>query len=476
MSPERWQQVEAALDAVLDAPPSKRGAVLDRVCHSDDALRDEVQQLLSAHDEAGSYLEAPANEVAASLLEDDAEVTAEYAPFAETRVVPPRPASRPTPAAKTNAATAAQKPPSREPALGQPRSRVFLTLGSLVLVAFALWGAIRYVAAPPERSHAQHLLTASTPLLPEGAGQTQPAGDFLRHVATRLGTATNPDDADQARLAELGSALATTLGRPSLADRMSRQAVVYWRRLQPADHLSLAAALAAHGHIVLTRGDTAAAVQRYREALQLRRAALPAGHPDVASSMNDFGVALITADPARAETLLKDALQARRARYGEIHPYVANTLSNLAVLLHRRGALDEAESLYRKALAIYERTLGTSHPRGVTISANLAALLQDQGRLEEARRIYEDALSDCRALYGEQHPQVGRLLYNLATLEHTRGAHLDAERYYEDALAVVEATLPDAHPDRHRVQTAYAHLLQADGRAEEAAVLLARAD
>lgn len=48
MTPERFRQVEAVFDAAADAPADERGAVLDRLCGGDPALRAEVEALLAA--------------------------------------------------------------------------------------------------------------------------------------------------------------------------------------------------------------------------------------------------------------------------------------------------------------------------------------------------------------------------------------------------------------------------------------------
>lgn len=55
MTPERWQQIKAALAAVLERPVEERTAFLDRCYDGDDALRAEVESLV-AHQEAGDSL------------------------------------------------------------------------------------------------------------------------------------------------------------------------------------------------------------------------------------------------------------------------------------------------------------------------------------------------------------------------------------------------------------------------------------
>ncbi len=60
MTPERWQQVKTLLQETLERPPADRAAFLARASGSDQELVREVESLLSAHDEAGGFIETPA--------------------------------------------------------------------------------------------------------------------------------------------------------------------------------------------------------------------------------------------------------------------------------------------------------------------------------------------------------------------------------------------------------------------------------
>ncbi|HEX8068830.1 MAG TPA: protein kinase [Pyrinomonadaceae bacterium] len=68
MSPERWQQIERLFHAALAHAGEERAAFLAGACGGDEALRREVETLLAAHAEAGSFIETPAADVAADLL------------------------------------------------------------------------------------------------------------------------------------------------------------------------------------------------------------------------------------------------------------------------------------------------------------------------------------------------------------------------------------------------------------------------
>jgi eukaryotic-like serine/threonine-protein kinase len=60
MTPERWQRVREVFEAVVDLPPAARGSYFEQHCAGDAALREEVEALMAADDEVGSFLESPA--------------------------------------------------------------------------------------------------------------------------------------------------------------------------------------------------------------------------------------------------------------------------------------------------------------------------------------------------------------------------------------------------------------------------------
>jgi len=68
MDSERWKQVDSLLQSVLERPPEVRDAFLRQACGDDEALEREVRSLLISQQQAGSFLESPAIEVAARDL------------------------------------------------------------------------------------------------------------------------------------------------------------------------------------------------------------------------------------------------------------------------------------------------------------------------------------------------------------------------------------------------------------------------
>ena len=68
MTPERWKQIDELFQAVIEQPPSERSAFLDAACGDDNALRDEVDSLISLQEQAESFLEVPAFEASSALV------------------------------------------------------------------------------------------------------------------------------------------------------------------------------------------------------------------------------------------------------------------------------------------------------------------------------------------------------------------------------------------------------------------------
>jgi serine/threonine protein kinase/tetratricopeptide (TPR) repeat protein len=71
MDSDRWKQVDSLLQSVLERPPEERDSFLRSACAGDEALEREVRSLLTAQQQAGSFLESPAIEAAARALARD---------------------------------------------------------------------------------------------------------------------------------------------------------------------------------------------------------------------------------------------------------------------------------------------------------------------------------------------------------------------------------------------------------------------
>jgi eukaryotic-like serine/threonine-protein kinase len=71
MKPERWQQLDKLFHSALERAPEERAAFLDQACPGDEELRKEVEALVAANAQAGSFIEKPALEAEARSLADE---------------------------------------------------------------------------------------------------------------------------------------------------------------------------------------------------------------------------------------------------------------------------------------------------------------------------------------------------------------------------------------------------------------------
>ena len=71
MNPDRWQQLDKLFHSALELDHKERAEFLAEACAGNDPLRREVEALLAAHDEAGSFIGKPAMEIEARGVADE---------------------------------------------------------------------------------------------------------------------------------------------------------------------------------------------------------------------------------------------------------------------------------------------------------------------------------------------------------------------------------------------------------------------
>jgi hypothetical protein len=57
MIPERWRQIDRLLELALEQESEQRADFLAKTCAGDEELRREVEALLKAHEQTGSFIE-----------------------------------------------------------------------------------------------------------------------------------------------------------------------------------------------------------------------------------------------------------------------------------------------------------------------------------------------------------------------------------------------------------------------------------
>jgi tetratricopeptide (TPR) repeat protein len=198
---------------------------------------------------------------------------------------------------------------------------------------------------------------------------------------------------------------ALPLGHPDIATSLNNTAGLYeakgeYDRALPLYEEALVTGPPRHRHLAqqhcrlvqvqgrVRPGEYDRALPLYEEALEIRREALPPGHPDIASSLANLACLYdAKGEYDRALPLLEQALEIKREALPPGHQSIAFSLNNLAKLYQSKGEYDRALPLYEEALEVYEKALPPSHPSTTTCLHDLTKLYEAVGRHEEARQV-----------------------------------------------------------------------------------------
>jgi tetratricopeptide (TPR) repeat protein len=130
---------------------------------------------------------------------------------------------------------------------------------------------------------------------------------------------------------------------------------------------------------------------------------------------------------AEAEQLYRRSLAIWESAMGPNNPDLATTLDNLAVALVSQDKYAEAEQLYRRSLALRQSVTTAS-------LNNLAMALEGRGQDAAAERYYKQAVA-----MGEKLPDTAMLaftLHNYAGLLHKMGRDAESKRAEARAKAL----------------------------------------
>jgi tetratricopeptide (TPR) repeat protein len=185
---------------------------------------------------------------------------------------------------------------------------------------------------------------------------------------------------------------------------------------------------------------------RYDDAITSGKAGLAAAtmavgpkHFATASAAHKLAtVYALTANYACAEELYSQALEIRKVALGANDPDLATTRAALGSVFEKTARYAEAEQLYSEA-RVARKTLGA-------VSLELAASMSDdagiavvRGRYAEAELLYREVLAARRGELGETHVDVAATLAALAQVRRLRGDVVESYELYTQALGMLTA-------------------------------------
>jgi CHAT domain-containing protein/tetratricopeptide (TPR) repeat protein len=240
----------------------------------------------------------------------------------------------------------------------------------------------------------------------------------------------------------------------------------------PAGHPDLALSLNDLGYLLHAQGEPAKALPYYEKALAMNQRLyppdkFPAGHPRLAASLNNLGYLLQDlGEPAKALPYYEKALAMRQRLYPPDqfkngHPELATSLSNLGNAFRDLGEPAKALPYCEKALAMNQRLyppdqFKNGHPELAVGLDIVGAILGELGELAKALPQLEKALAMYQHLYPPDkfpagHPKFARCLNNVGTVLLGLGEPAKALPYFERALAMRQRLYaPDRFKNGHR--------------------------
>ena len=205
--------------------------------------------------------------------------------------------------------------------------------------------------------------------------------------------------------------------------------------------------LALYGYWLHHNGDQKEALLRLESGLSIGRSILPAGHPDIAMSLNNIGSVLnAMGEHHAALNKYKEALAIQRQALPAGHPDIATSLENIGGALNNLGEHQAALEKYEEALAIRRQALPAGHPDIATSLNNIGAVLKDMGEHPTALGKFEETLAIRRQTLPAGHPDIAVSLNNIGAALHAMGEHQAALEKLEEALAILRQAFPAGHP------------------------------
>ena len=278
-------------------------------------------------------------------------------------------------------------------------------------------------------------------------GRTLTAGDILERAAAKIVESLRDEPLVRADLMDSIGDVRRGLGELDAAEPLLREALAIRRAALPPDHPDVAESLFHVAWLEQDRGDFDEAVRRYREVIAMRSAREGSDSDETLLARFNLGITLaFMGEGAAAETELRHVLAVREQREGPDGRGVALARFGLA------GALLE-EHKFPEALIQSARAMTSMSVRGQESKVGLVAANFQAGfvrlqlhDLDGAEARMRKALEYCREAFGPKHPYNDFMLFYLAEIAAKRGNYAEAEAASRECLEIARSVVGLAHP------------------------------
>ena len=262
--------------------------------------------------------------------------------------------------------------------------------------------------------------------------------------ALALAEAEHGPGSTDAAIAHSGLANALTLlGEFVTADSLAQRAIAVLER-DGGQTEELARAYGNLAGVKASLREEEGWVDAARRSLRLHREVAPEeGSPDLASAMNNLGMALYqTGDKeAGTEQFERSIAMSRRIQ----DPEIIIPLANLGAAYSGLDRLDDAERVLREAVQSARELYGDEHQTTGFALDNLGVILLNQNRPNEAIPLFQESYNIQVAALGPDNPAVGYPLLNLGDAYVDAGRFDEGERRIREARVLFEAGFGTDH-------------------------------
>ena len=327
---------------------------------------------------------------------------------------------------------------NRKEALFQPLIDLGIALhaGEQPALARRRWRQALEFARPSTPPHAELLLAIAEIDLNENRldramGRIASAGENIR----KLASSTHTQLLEGARK-YLKAGFLMARGETLAARDLFRTALEMRCQLLPVDHVHLM-----RNRLMLARTEFLLKDFATSEQILLDEIAIREKSPNVSDA--ELGVACnflaeqyyLSGRLSDAEPVYARVLEVRRATLPAGHRLIGDLTNRLAVIKSARGAYGESDALFRESLTSVEQNYGGEHPEVARVLNDLAESLFAQNKVEPARRLLEKALHIQEKTLKPNDTRLSRTRCNLASVYVTRGRFAEAVRLYERDVA-----------------------------------------
>ncbi|MEM1186171.1 MAG: serine/threonine-protein kinase [Planctomycetota bacterium] len=215
-----------------------------------------------------------------------------------------------------------------------------------------------------------------------------------------------------------------------------------------------------------------AAIEAQNDAVELRRTAFGARHPDTLESVairSQYLHQVGRYDDAIADA--REVVDWRQREFGEAHAKTLDAMNWLSIALRSTDALEESYNVALEVQRLGEANLGQLNQQVIDAISNAGAVLLAVGRSSEAVPLLEEADKRMLEVFGAEDPATLGNAVDLASALAEIGRIDEAHSRLETVIEIRERSLGTTHPTTIAARSVLADVFRSASRFQDAAAV-----